>query len=112
MKKEIKISVAIAALGIFSAASIYELHYQNKYSLNNVFNIYGFQKPEQKKALNSLLQRAGIILQGTSYSIPIFFERNQNLLASDILHLVKMTQSMFTIRKGIQERWETQPLEW
>jgi len=110
MKKNIKLSAAIATIGIFLAASIYELHSQN--SLNNALNVYGFTKPDQKKALNDLFHQAGVILQRRSYSIPSFFEQNQNLLASDILHLVKMTQCTFTIRKGTQERWETRPLEW
>jgi len=112
MRKNIKISATIAAVGIFSAASIYQIHSHKKYSLQNAMNFYGFRKPEQKEALNNLLNLSGVSPLNKPYSISNIFKSNQNQLAEDILNLVKITQQRFTIRAGTQERWETQSQEW
>jgi len=81
-------------------------------SLWEILDYYNFKLPEQKRALELVLQNAGAI-KSTETLNEIFPKRdNSSLLFKDILHFVSITQKHFTIRTGAQERWEIQPPQW
>lgn len=76
------------------------------YSFYQALNQYDFTSDNKKQALINLLQQA---------EIDISFNKtyhNFNAFTGGILSFVSATQDKFVIRKGFQERWEVNPLEW
>lgn len=82
------------------------------YTWKKVFTCYGFSTPEQKKAFENLLEKASIEKEALSQGMSFSCEKKQKQMLSAIIALVKDTQAKFTVRKGNQERWDVQPLDW
>lgn len=79
------------------------------YSVYEALDKYGFSSLQQKQALENLLRDASI-LETIENRFPSSSSFNQ--FAQDILDLVKYTQDRFVIRKGTQERWHVNGLDW
>ena len=81
-------------------------------SLSQALDLYGYKKPEEKKALEYLLQQAGIIASEKTLSDRFPARSNQQEILGDILDLVQLTQTYLSLRSGNKERWEVTPSVW
>ncbi len=112
-KKTILIGIGIfiiAAANIVHADCLKKQTHPN--SLWDVLDYYGLNQPEQKEALQFIMQKAGIIKPTSSFMSTFPKRNNTSLLFKDILSFVELTQKHFTIRSGTQERWEIAPPQW
>lgn len=125
---------ALALLAFFelSLGAHFKLIGATQYSLNDIFDQYGFVTEEAKDGLKGLLKNASISLSkdpspeeklagdlenaSTSSKTPSPEDFSKKESAEKILEkmvvLIEETQKKFTVRKGHQERWEVKALEW
>lgn len=81
-------------------------------SLWNLLGHYGYQHPDQKKALEHLCHEAGILSSGQSFQDRFPIRKEKSELLQDLIDFVQITQKHFLLRSGIQERWEVKPANW
>jgi hypothetical protein len=81
-------------------------------SLWNLLDHYGYQRLDQKKALEHLCQEAGILSQEQSFQDRFPQRKEKNDLLQDLTDFVTITQKHFLLRSGTQERWEVKPVNW
>ncbi len=81
-------------------------------SLSQVLDLYEYKEPTEKKALEYLLQQAGIIAPESTLETHFPTRHDEQELLNDILTLVQETQKHFTMRAGTKERWEVTPATW
>lgn len=125
---------ALALLAFFelSLGAHFKLIGATQYSLNDIFDQYGFVTEEAKDGLKGLLKNASISLSkdpspkeklagdlenaSTSSKTPSPEDFSKKESADKILEkvvsLVEETQKKFTVRKDHQERWQVSPLDW
>ncbi len=110
MKKFIIISVVIS---IFLGIIYYSLYRrQNTISMHDALNYYGFTTIDQKKAIEDLLHKGGIISVNQSLEQAFPNRSKESELVQDLLTFVKELQNKFVIRTGKQERWEVSAVDW
>lgn len=100
-------ALVITGLSIFAYYYYSPVTYE-RYSLNDAFDYYGFKSATQKKAMHDLLESSSFLpaIEG----LPIRTTKEE--LVYDIINFVDWMQKMFTIRTGLQERWDTKGKEW
>jgi len=81
-------------------------------SLGNLLDHYGYQHPDQKKALEYLCHEASILSRGQSFQDLFPPRKEKSELLQDLIDFVYITQKHFLLRSGTQERWEVKPAEW
>lgn len=78
-------------------------------SLWQLLDAYGFSRSEQKQAIVYLLEQSGVqeadVWLHTSHKTP-------DELLANIIKFLEITQKNFTIRTGVQERWDIDPAQW
>lgn len=83
--------------------------YRQQPNINTALDSYGFKTPTQKEALRFLMQKSGVKNTDTFFNTsPV----TSNVLSKTILEFVKETQDKFTIRTGVQERWDIKTSAW
>ncbi len=83
-----------------------------KYSLNLALEHYGFGNPKQKQAIEDLFAQSSIIPKDSSLNAAFPERLTKDEVIKDIIYILKETQKKFVVRSGVQERWETEALEW
>lgn len=112
MKKIAKSSFALVITMIFLGFFVLSQKGQEACSLSELLKNYRFESTVQKEAVQDLFQKSGVIPAGKTWD-DVFPKRSNKLeLVQDVLTMVQETQAKFTLRKGIQERWQVSPLEW
>lgn len=75
----------------------------------NILDIYGFENQEQKLALYHLLEESGVDNPAARFML---IDKSNDRIFEKILDFVALTQQKFTLRTGVQERWEIAPANW
>lgn len=83
-----------------------------EYSIYNALDYYGFSTKEQKKSLESLMQKASILAPGQKLEDKFPTRHEYKELVKDILEFDTLCQKHFTIRSRYQERWEVKHPTW
>jgi hypothetical protein len=77
----------------------------------NILDHYGFSSIKQKQAIEFLMLQSGIPQPDVDIIFSPENEHDEDTL-SKLIKFVQLTQKHFTIRTGIQERWEVEATEW
>lgn len=93
----------VLATALATSAAAYPL------SLWNALDAYGFKEIEQKQAIEFLLEKAGVPDAEKLLKSEV---KTPDELFANIIKFVEETQKHFTIRTGVQERWEVEATEW
>lgn len=106
-----KIKILIALIIVITILTCSRMAIK-KYSIYNALDYYGFSTKEQKKSLESLMQKASILAPGQKLGDKFPTRHEYKELVKDILEFVTLCQRHFTIRSGYQERWEVKHPAW
>jgi hypothetical protein len=90
----------------------WHLQKTESFALWDILDHYGYEKPDQKKALGYLLREAGVLSQDQSFQDRFPQRKDKNKVLQDIINFVQLTQKYFLLRSGTQERWQVKPTEW
>jgi hypothetical protein len=109
-----KLAYGLAALAVTAALlnSLSPKRAGKTTSLWKILDFYGFDRLEQKQALQLLMQKAKIIKPTESFNALFPVRNNDSLLFSDLIIFLSLLQKHFIIRKGTQERWAMQNVPW
>lgn len=96
----------------FIIIAFYSSTFANSYSLYKTLDYYGYSNDDQKRALENLMQYAGILSYNQSFEDHYPIKNSYDGLLRDILNFVQQTQKHFILRTGKQERWEVKVTDW